>query len=124
MTWIEVEFQGRVRRLPAVKAQGKLWFHWLGQTHAVELSDGTRRAGGVQNKTKPGLITAPMPGKITRVNAQVGETVKQGTALVVMEAMKMEYTLEADLDGIVKEVSAVTGAQVSLGDVLVRVEAP
>jgi 3-methylcrotonyl-CoA carboxylase alpha subunit len=47
--------------------------------------------------------------------------VKRGQMLVVMEAMKMEYTLEADRDGRVEEVRMQTGQQAALGEVLVRV---
>ena len=62
-----------------------------------------------------------MPGKITRVTVKKGDAVSKGQALVVMEAMKMEYTLEADRGGRVEEVSVELGKQVGLGDVLVRV---
>lgn len=62
-----------------------------------------------------------MPGKVTKVAVQKGESVTKGQALVVMEAMKMEYTLEADRDGKVNEVNVEAGRQVALGEVLVRV---
>jgi acetyl/propionyl-CoA carboxylase alpha subunit len=118
--WCEIEFGGRRLRVPAVKSQGRLWFHWLGETHVVDVNAGTRRGGGEKSKSHPGVITAPMPGKITKVNVSAGEKVKKGQALVVMEAMKMEYTLEADLDGVVKECNVEAGRQVALGAVLVR----
>ena len=44
-------------------------------------------------------LTAPMPGKIIAVNAKAGDTVKAGDPLIIMEAMKMEMTLEAPRDG-------------------------
>lgn len=117
----EIDYQGRRMRVPAVKAQGKLWFHWRGETHSVDVGGSSRRGGADKGKGQPGVITAPMPGKITRVAVQKGEMVSKGQALVVMEAMKMEYTLEADLDGKVGEVNVETGMQVALGAVLVRV---
>ena len=61
-----------------------------------------------------------MPGKVTQVMVQVGATVRKGQTLLVMEAMKMEYTLAADQDGPVTEVAVQAGAQVGLGDVLVQ----
>ena len=121
MKWLTLEFQGRRVRVPALKAQGRLWFHWLGETHVVDLGGGGRRAGSKSGKAHPGVIAAPMPGKITRVHVQVGESVSKGQPLVVMEAMKMEYTLEADLAGKVEEVNAIAGQQVGLGQVLVQV---
>jgi len=118
---VSVEFQGKTVRVPAVKYQGKLWFHWQGETHVIELS-GSRRASSEKGKTHPGVIAAPMPGKVTQVRVAKDDAVKKGQALVVMEAMKMEYTLEADRDGKVTEVNAKLGAQVGLGEVLVRLE--
>jgi biotin carboxyl carrier protein len=70
------------------------------------------------------VISAPMPGKVTRVSVQVGDPVKKGQTLVVMEAMKMEYALAADHDGSVQEINAQVGDQVALGAVMVRVVAP
>ena len=121
MNWVEVEYHGKIYRIPALKSQGRLWFHWEGETHVIDLAGGSRRGGGEKGKTHPGVILAPMPGKITRVNVKPGETVTKGKALVVMEAMKMEYTLEADRDGKVTEVGVGPGQQVGLGQVLVRV---
>ena len=121
MNYVNVEWQGRTFRVPATKYQGRLWFHWQGETFVVDVAVG-RKAGGAQAKTQPGVISAPMPGKVTQVRAQIGDAVKKGQALVVMEAMKMEYTLEADRDGHVTELNAKTGEQVALGVVLARID--
>jgi acetyl/propionyl-CoA carboxylase alpha subunit len=121
MTWVTVEFQGKRRRVPAVKYQGRLWFHWQGESHVVDLNGANRRAGSEKGKTHPGVILAPMPGKVTRVSIKKDDPVTKGQALVVMEAMKMEYTLEADRDGKIGEVNVQSGQQVGLGQVLVRV---
>lgn len=121
MRWIEVEFQGHKQRVPALKYQGKLWFHWQGETHVIDLNPSARRAGGEVASLQSGVISAPMPGKVTRVSVKKGDQVGKGQALIVMEAMKMEYTLEADRDGKIEEVRVQQGAQVGLGDVLVRV---
>jgi acetyl/propionyl-CoA carboxylase alpha subunit len=121
--WIEVEFQGKKHRLPAMKSQGRLWFHWKGENHVVDLSSGVRRGGGGATNLKPGMIAAPMPGKITKIWVGKGDKVSKGQALVVMEAMKMEYTLEADQDGKVEDIQASVGAQVTLGQLLVKLGA-
>ena len=122
MNYVEVEFQGKKIRVPATKAAGKLWFHHNGETHVIDLGGG-RRAGQQKSKSHPGVITAPMPGKITRVAVKKGEAVCPGQTLLVMEAMKMEYTLEADIAGVVSELNAETGAQVNLGATLVKITA-
>jgi acetyl/propionyl-CoA carboxylase alpha subunit len=120
MNYVKVEWLGKTLRVPAVKHQGRLWFHWQGETHAVDISV-SRRAGGSTSKTQAGVLSAPMPGKVTQVRVATGDSVTKGQALVVMEAMKMEYTLEADRDGKITELNAKAGVQVALGDVLVRV---
>ena len=122
MKWVEIEFQGQRHRVPVLKHQGRLWWHWLGETHVLDLESDAGGKSGERAALKPGQIAAPMPGKITRVNVKVGDGVMRGQVLVVMEAMKMEYTLEADRDGIAKTVNAQAGQQVSLGQLLVKVE--
>ncbi len=121
MKWYQVQFHGRNVRVPALKAQGRLWFHWQGETHVVSLADSSERSSAGARQMQPGVIVAPMPGKITRVAVQNGEKVAKGQALLVMEAMKMEYTLESDQAGSITDLKMTVGQQVSLGDVLVRV---
>jgi 3-methylcrotonyl-CoA carboxylase alpha subunit len=69
-----------------------------------------------------GAILAPMPGRVTAVEVTAGDAVTKGQRLVTLEAMKMEHGLVSPFDGVVAELDAVTGAQVSEGAVLVRVE--
>ena len=64
-----------------------------------------------------------MPGKVTAVEVSTGEKVANGQRLLTLEAMKMEHALTAPFDGVVAELNAREGAQVSEGTVLVRVEA-
>ena len=119
MRWYDVEIEGAIHRVPAARARGRLWFHWRGQTYVVESTERARR--GAKTAAGSGVLTAPMPGKITRVAAQIGETVTKGQVLVVMEAMKMEYTLQVDVDGRVGEVNATVGANVPQGAILIKV---
>lgn len=124
MTWYEVEHHGKVIRVPAARSASELWFHWRGETHVVSLNRGTKRGTASGSKTHPGVILAPMPGKVTKVLVNPRDPVKKGQSMIVMEAMKMEYTLEADRDGSVLELGATEGMQVGLGDVLARIGEP
>jgi biotin carboxyl carrier protein len=65
-----------------------------------------------------------MPGGVVRVLAAPGDAVTAGQALVVLEAMKMEHTVVAPVDGVVGEVRAGPGDQVETGQVLAVVEEP
>ena len=69
-----------------------------------------------------GSLRAPMPGKIIAVEVSQGATVIKGQKLLVLEAMKMEQALLAPFDGVVAELRASVGGQVSEGTMLVRVE--
>jgi biotin carboxyl carrier protein len=67
-------------------------------------------------------IKAPMPGLILDVLVQVGDTVKEGDYLLVLEAMKMENTLTALGNGVVKSVSVIKGEKVEKNQLLIEIE--
>jgi len=67
-----------------------------------------------------GQLTAPMPGKLIAYLAKPGERVARGQALAVIEAMKMEHTIHAPRDGIVRECLYAAGDQVGEGSELLR----
>ena len=71
-----------------------------------------------------GSLLAPMPGAIIRVAVAVGDTVTAGQPLLWMEAMKMEHTISAAVDGIVTELPVEVGTQVESGAILVVVAEP
>ena len=70
-----------------------------------------------------GRLTAPMPGKVVSFAVQVGDAVKRGQPLAVMEAMKMEHTIAAPADGMVAELLYAPGDQVAEGAELLRIGA-
>ena len=77
----------------------KTWFHYEGKTTSIESSHGSsRRSGKDSASTHPGQILAPMPGKILKLNSSNESQVKAGDIILIMEAMKMEYSLAADVD--------------------------
>jgi biotin carboxyl carrier protein len=82
-------------------------------------------SGGPASAPRPGLkggVTAQIAGKVLRVIASVGDSVKQGDVLLVVEAMKMENEIKAPADGTVKEVPVTEGQRVVEGDLLAVVE--
>jgi propionyl-CoA carboxylase alpha chain/3-methylcrotonyl-CoA carboxylase alpha subunit len=80
------------------------------------------RAGGAHAAASDGAILSPMPGKIVSVAVEAGQAVVKGQTLLTLEAMKMEHALAAPFDGVVTELSAVAGGQVSEGVVLAKLE--
>ncbi len=69
--------------------------------------------GGGANK-----VTAPMPGTILEVKVSVGQSVKKGDVICVLEAMKMENDIPAPCDGVIASVNVQKGASVAANDVL------
>ena len=76
-----------------------------------------------EQQEAPGALEAPMPGRVTRVAVAVGDVVKRGQELIVVEAMKMENALVAPADGVVKSLTVKVGDMVAPGPVLVVIEA-
>ncbi len=67
-------------------------------------------------------VQAPMPGKILAVKVVPGDRVKAGTALVILEAMKMENDIMAPVDATIKSVNVSVGDSVNTGDILIEFE--
>ena len=65
-------------------------------------------------------VTAPLPGTITQILVKVGQQIKAGDTVVMMEAMKMENSITAEYDGTVKAILVQQGAQVQSGEALVE----
>lgn len=63
-------------------------------------------------------VTSPLPGNVLSVNVNVGQAVKAGDVVVIIEAMKMENEVTAPCDGTVKQIVAAKGAVVATGDTL------
>ncbi|MFN0025891.1 MAG: acetyl/propionyl/methylcrotonyl-CoA carboxylase subunit alpha [Acidimicrobiales bacterium] len=115
---IDIELDGR--RLSASVAT------WAG-AYLVDLPGGTVELRRADRFPQPdtsgpaGGLVAPMPGKIIEVRAVMGDAVRAGQVLVIMEAMKMEHHLSASVDGTVTEVRVAVGEQVDNGAVLLVV---
>ncbi|HEX8420997.1 MAG TPA: biotin carboxylase N-terminal domain-containing protein [Sphingomonas sp.] len=80
-----------------------------------------RATGIAAGAAADGAILSPMPGRIIAVDVAAGDTVVKGQKLVTLEAMKMEHSLVAPFDGVVEDLVAVVGGQVSEGATLARI---
>ncbi len=103
----------------------KLQVALRGQVLPVEVADLAATAAAavvarVQAKPAgPTTIRAPIPGRVAKILVRVGDEVKAGGALAVIEAMKMENELRAPRDGRVKELRVAEGNAVDAGQDLV-----
>jgi len=72
--------------------------------------------------SKGGVIKSPLPGVVLGIFVKVGDTVKTGQKIMLLEAMKMENNLDSDKDGKVKAILVNQGDAVMEGDVLIEIE--
>jgi acetyl/propionyl-CoA carboxylase alpha subunit len=79
---------------------------WLTTVTVLSLSAGTG------HDATTGAPTTPVPGTVTHVAVAAGDVVEAGTALVVLEAMKMEHTIRADVSGTITDVHVTVGQSV------------
>ena len=99
--------------------------HLRGVTYEIRIEDPKRlrsgEAGGGHDHGEA-KISAAMPGKVVRVMVELGQQVKAGDGIVVVEAMKMQNEMKSPKAGTVVSLSAAGGATVNAGDVLAVIE--
>jgi 3-methylcrotonyl-CoA carboxylase alpha subunit len=99
---LSAELDGRPVTAAAVHWNGTLTILSGGRAHSLRLHDPL--AGAARETAGGGRLTAPMPGRVVQVRVRTGDQVARGAALLVLEAMKMEHTIVAPIDGAVAAV--------------------
>lgn len=99
-----------------------------GKTQLVPLKSGLDKLlekMGMSNygAQKSNHVKAPMPGKVLGILVKPGEVVKKGTALLVLEAMKMENVLKADQEALVEKIAVSEGQTVEKNTLLIQLAA-
>lgn len=116
---IFLKVNGKTIRLHYTKdSNGSLWISSPTRDSHIEQIAAAKKRGS--NKEE-GLL-APMPGIILAHKTNAGSNVKKGDPLLVMEAMKMEYTINAPHDGILKRFCFAVGEKAPLGSILAELE--
>lgn len=81
-----------------------------------------REMTGADDDEADKTISAPMPGLVLRIEVEVGQAVRAGDGLVVVEAMKMENELKAPADGVIASIAVEGGQTVDKGATLITLE--
>ncbi|GAB3146933.1 biotin carboxylase N-terminal domain-containing protein [Amycolatopsis stemonae] len=130
---------GRVRLVSASPDVVELEIDGIARIYTVHTRDGVSYVDGPDGSVTlaeiprfadpdaakaAGSLLAAMPGAVVRVLAEAGSAVTAGQPLVVLEAMKMEHTVTAPIDGVLAELRVAQGDQVDTGQVLAVVEEP
>jgi pyruvate carboxylase subunit B len=98
-----------------------------GKSYDITVKDGAEtaapaKAGAVAKESADSIaIKAPMPGKVMRINAKVGEHISSGGILLVIEAMKMEVEIKSSISGTVSSIAVNIGDQVTAGQALASI---
>jgi pyruvate carboxylase len=111
---------------PHLEGYRTVFFELNGQPREVNIVDKSLKAA-TTTRTKadaniPGQVGAPIPGAITSIAAEVGQTVAKGDKLLVMEAMKMQTTVYAPVAGKVQQILVQVGNHVEPKDLLIVIE--
>ncbi len=98
-----------------------------GQVFLIAVEEAARArlhglAGASHHHEGPTAVAAPMPGLVIGLPVAVGQAVKRGETVVILQAMKMENELRAPRDGTVKEIKVSTGETVAMGQALLTLE--
>ncbi|MFZ6049468.1 acetyl/propionyl/methylcrotonyl-CoA carboxylase subunit alpha [Pseudomonas sp. CR3202] len=117
---ITLEQDGLRRQHLAIRRGETLYLEWNGELRSVGRVDPIEEVEA--SHAHHGGLTAPMNGSIVRVLVEAGQKVEAGTALVVLEAMKMEHSIRAPHDGVVKALYCSEGELVNEGTALVELE--
>lgn len=117
---LQVERDGLRQQHQAIRRGDTLYLHYAGELRSVQRFDPIAEVEA--SHSQHGGLTAPMNGSIVRVLVAVGQQVEVGTALVVLEAMKMEHSIRAAHAGTVKALYCHEGEMVSEGAVLVELD--
>jgi acetyl-CoA/propionyl-CoA carboxylase biotin carboxyl carrier protein len=101
----------------------KLWVPDLGPVAAPQgVARPKRAAQAAAGASGSGDVAVPMQGTIVKVLVAVGDTVEVGQTICLLEAMKMENAVNAEKDGVIKEVRVSAGASVGAGDIVAVIE--
>ena len=110
---LTVTYRGRTRRYRCAHVDGTTWLAADGQAWALTEHRLLAERDDVAGRSD-GVVTAPMPGTVLVAGVTQGQQVRSGQRLFVVEAMKMEHTVTAQIDGTVTEVHARRGQSVGL----------
>ena len=114
---LSVEVDGNQMIAHVARDGDSWWINIDGRAHVVNLLE---QGSGSASKDE-GALTAPMPGTILDLMVKEGQRVREGQALMVLEAMKMEHRITSPKSGEITRLHYGKGDRVDMGSVLVEI---
>lgn len=111
---------GKRQRLQAWLHNEQVYVFGNQASDVITLVDSMAHVG--EETQEGGSLKSPMPGQVVAFRVNVGDSVKKGQALAVIEAMKIEHTISAPSDGVVAELLFKAGDLVADGDELLKLD--
>ncbi|HKQ72381.1 MAG TPA: acetyl-CoA carboxylase biotin carboxylase subunit [Blastocatellia bacterium] len=115
---IRIEIDGVQRAFKITEAGDELYVHSSLGSRVIKLPP---RHPAPQASSEQGSANSPMPGKVLKILVEVGQRVSAGDPLIILEAMKMEHTMRAVVDGVVESILVGDGEVVGPGQLLVQI---
>ena len=123
---VTLEVRCQAMSEPDEKGEVKVFFELNGQPRNVRVADRSAAASVASNVKaemgNPKHVGAPMPGVVATVAVTAGQKVSKGDVLLTIEAMKMETSITADQDGVIKALHVSPGSQIDAKDLMVEFE--
>ncbi|MBO0726183.1 MAG: biotin/lipoyl-binding protein, partial [Blastocatellia bacterium] len=115
---IRIEIDGVQRSFKIVEAGDELYVHSSLGSRVIRRPP---RHPMCQAATERASANSPMPGKALKILVEAGQNVSAGDPLIILEAMKMEHTMRALIDGVVEAVLVSEGEVVRPGQILIQI---
>ena len=90
------------------------------QSKITEIIEKSLKAKGTVSRANN--VTSQIPGRVVKVSVSIGDTIKEGDPIVVLESMKMQIAIKSNKDGVVKEIKVKEGSTVSRNEVIAIID--
>jgi biotin carboxyl carrier protein len=111
---ISIDGQKHVVEVRNLRRGKPSWYNTTEEVEDIKIKKSVHKIHGGE-----GIIHPPMPGRVISIKVKEGDSVKTGSPILVLEAMKMQNEIISNMDGIIREIRVSEGDLVESGDILV-----
>ena len=119
---VSFKHKGKTYNIFYVAEKEQVFLSIEGENYTLQLERDVSSKSKSGKQQKGDSVVSPMPGLLVKIPVKVGDEVKSGETLAIVEAMKMQNELPAPRDGIIKQINGKEGEQVDALQVIVELE--